>query len=99
MPELIRDEKTGFLVKNIDEAVEAVENVKYIKREDCRLWALSLFSAENVRLLFSQPGDVRRVRELKPPHLRHTYSVSALVRLPTSTLGSRSTSQPQHSSF
>ena len=48
MPELIRHEKTGFLVNQINEAVEAVENVKYIKRKDCHSWASSMFSAEKM---------------------------------------------------
>lgn len=48
MPELIRHEKTGFLVSNIDEAVEAVRNVKFIKRENCHTWASSRFSAEKM---------------------------------------------------
>jgi len=48
MPELIQHEKTGFLVANIDEAVEAVGTVKFIKREDCHTWASSTFSAEKM---------------------------------------------------
>jgi glycosyltransferase involved in cell wall biosynthesis len=45
MPELIRDQETGFLVKNIDEAVEAVKNIDTIKRENCHQWSNSQFSA------------------------------------------------------
>ncbi|WP_295673838.1 glycosyltransferase family 4 protein [uncultured Mucilaginibacter sp.] len=48
MPELIRHEKTGFLVNNIDEAVDAVENVKFIQRENCQAWASTMFSAEKM---------------------------------------------------
>jgi glycosyltransferase involved in cell wall biosynthesis len=48
MPELIRHQETGFLVKTIDEAVEAVENVKYIKRKNCYSWSYSRFSAEKM---------------------------------------------------
>jgi len=48
MPELIRHEETGFLVKNINEAVEAVANIKNINRENCHRWSLSQFSAEKM---------------------------------------------------
>ncbi|BAU53094.1 glycosyltransferase family 4 protein [Mucilaginibacter gotjawali] len=48
MPELIRHEKTGFLVNNIEEAVEAVENLKYIQRKACQTWASTMFSAEKM---------------------------------------------------
>jgi len=48
MPELIRHEKTGFLVNNIDEAVAAVENVKYINRQNCRDWSCAMFSSEKM---------------------------------------------------
>lgn len=34
--EVIEDGKTGFLVKNVDEAVEAVKNIDKIERADCR---------------------------------------------------------------
>ncbi|HWZ04185.1 MAG TPA: glycosyltransferase, partial [Mucilaginibacter sp.] len=48
MPELIRHEKTGFLVNNIDEAIAAVENVKCIKRQNCREWSSAMFSSEKM---------------------------------------------------
>ena len=48
MPELIVHNKTGFLVKNIDEAVEAVENIGRLKRKDCREWSSARFSAEKM---------------------------------------------------
>jgi glycosyltransferase involved in cell wall biosynthesis len=48
MPELICHEKTGFLVKTIDEAVEAVANVKYLKRKDCYEWSHDRFSSEKM---------------------------------------------------
>jgi glycosyltransferase involved in cell wall biosynthesis len=48
MPELIKHEKTGFLVDTIDEAVEAVNQVKNIKRQDCHSWADSQFSSEKM---------------------------------------------------
>ena len=48
MPELIRHEKTGFLVDNIDEAVEAVNEVKNINRRDCQEWSESQFSCDKM---------------------------------------------------
>jgi len=48
MPELIRHEQTGFLVNNIDEAVNAVSALKNINRKDCRDWAASQFSSEKM---------------------------------------------------
>ena len=48
MPELIQHEKTGFLVNTIDEAVEVVNQVKNINREDCCNWAKSQFSREKM---------------------------------------------------
>jgi glycosyltransferase involved in cell wall biosynthesis len=47
MPELIRP-GTGFLVRNVEEAVKAVAQLSHIKREDCRDWALSQFSSEKM---------------------------------------------------
>ena len=48
MPELIENSKTGFLVNTIDEAVEAVNNIKSIDRAYCREWASSKFSREKM---------------------------------------------------
>lgn len=48
MPELIQDQKTGLLVNTVDEAVEAVNNIAYIKRYDCHEWAKSQFSKEKM---------------------------------------------------
>jgi len=48
MPELIKDEKTGFLVNTIDEAVNAVSALKNIVRKDCRDWAASQFSSDKM---------------------------------------------------
>jgi glycosyltransferase involved in cell wall biosynthesis len=48
MPELIQHEKTGFLVNTIDEAVEAVYQLKNINRIDCYDWASSQFSSEKM---------------------------------------------------
>ncbi|MFD1257596.1 glycosyltransferase family 4 protein [Mucilaginibacter terrae] len=48
MPELIKDQETGFLVNTIHEAVEAVSQLPTISREACRDWATSQFSSEKM---------------------------------------------------
>lgn len=48
MPELIRHEETGFLVSNVAEAVDAVNNLSGINRVDCYYWAASQFSCEKM---------------------------------------------------
>jgi len=48
MPELISNGKTGFVIDTIDEAVEAVSNIKSINRKNCRKWAFSKFSREKM---------------------------------------------------
>jgi glycosyltransferase involved in cell wall biosynthesis len=48
MPELIKHEKTGFLVDSVDAAVDAVEQLKSIKRKECHKWAVSKFSSEKM---------------------------------------------------
>lgn len=50
MPELIIHEKTGFLVNTIDEAVDAVGEIKYIDRNNCRDWAFEKFSREKMTI-------------------------------------------------
>jgi len=48
MPELIKHEQTGFLVDNVDEAAEAVDRLKNIRRQDCYNWAVSQFSSDKM---------------------------------------------------
>lgn len=48
MPELINHAETGFLVKDIDEAVEAVKHLHHIDRQTCRDWAASQFSSDKM---------------------------------------------------
>ena len=48
MPELILDAKTGFLVNNVEEAVEAVNSIEFINRRDCMEWASSTFSSQKM---------------------------------------------------
>jgi len=48
MPELILDNKTGFLVNSIEGAVNAVNQIESINRKSCREWASSAFSKEKM---------------------------------------------------
>ncbi|QEC78104.1 glycosyltransferase family 4 protein [Mucilaginibacter ginsenosidivorax] len=48
MPELIKHAQTGFLVNNVDEAVEAVGRLAELNRIDCCNWASSQFSADKM---------------------------------------------------
>ena len=48
MPELILEGKTGFIVKTIDEAAEAVNAVRFIKRKQCLEWASSKFTCQKM---------------------------------------------------
>ncbi|SEJ79906.1 Glycosyltransferase involved in cell wall bisynthesis [Dyadobacter sp. SG02] len=48
MCELISDGKTGFLVNTMDEAVQAVEKIGRIDRQECRQWAKAMFSKEKM---------------------------------------------------
>ncbi|MGZ3750692.1 MAG: glycosyltransferase family 4 protein [Mucilaginibacter sp.] len=48
MPELIKDNETGFLVNDVDEAVEAVGQLSTISRYTCHQWALTQFSSEKM---------------------------------------------------
>lgn len=48
MTELIIHEKTGFLVDNIDQAVDAVFNIDEINRQECRVWSAEQFSQEKM---------------------------------------------------
>jgi glycosyltransferase involved in cell wall biosynthesis len=48
MPELIKNGKTGFLVDNVDEAVEAVGQLHRISRPNCHDHASAAFSLEKM---------------------------------------------------
>lgn len=48
MPELIMDRQTGFLVENIEEAIERLQDVRNIRRKDCCTWATHKFSKEKM---------------------------------------------------
>jgi glycosyltransferase involved in cell wall biosynthesis len=48
MAELILHEKTGFLVQNIYEAIEAVNAVRFINRKHCMEWVISKFTCQKM---------------------------------------------------
>lgn len=48
MPELILDGKTGFLVNTIEQAVEAMNNIKFIDRKYCNEWVSSKFTLKKM---------------------------------------------------
>lgn len=48
MPELIKHGETGFLVNNMDEAIDAVDWLKNINRQDCHTWAAAQFSSKKM---------------------------------------------------
>ena len=48
MPELIVNGKTGFVVNNVEEAVELVNSVEFIDRRACTEWASAKFSMQKM---------------------------------------------------
>jgi len=46
--ELIKDKKTGFVVKNIDQAIKALKNIEKIKRSDCWARTQKIFDKETM---------------------------------------------------
>jgi len=48
MRELIRHEETGFVVRSIDEAVDAVDMIHQVSRKQCNEWAVAMFSKEKM---------------------------------------------------
>lgn len=64
MPELIRNGETGFLVNNIEQAADAVANIKSIDRKYCREFAVSKFSrqkmVEGYIKVYEKILDIRR---------------------------------------
>ena len=46
--EIVKDGKTGFIVKNIKEAVNAVKNIDQIDRRECRKWVEEKFTIEKM---------------------------------------------------
>lgn len=48
MAEVIRNKHSGYLVRNVDEATEAVHNISTIRRINCHKWAKDNFSSEKM---------------------------------------------------
>lgn len=48
IPELVVHEKTGFVVSDVEEMVDAVLNIDKIKREDCRSHAIANFNVRKM---------------------------------------------------
>lgn len=48
MPEVIKDGRTGFLVRNVDEACEKLQDIKNLDRESCHIWVKEKFSQERM---------------------------------------------------
>ena len=48
MPELINDKINGFLVNSVHEAAESVKLINTISRAECRKWAESKFSMQQM---------------------------------------------------
>jgi len=46
--EVIKNGKTGFVVKNINEMIKAIKKIDQIKREDCRKWVEEKFTIERM---------------------------------------------------
>ena len=44
--EVVKNGKTGYVVDNETEFIEAVRLIDSIKREDCRIWVEKNFSSE-----------------------------------------------------
>ena len=45
IPEIVLHQKTGFIVDDVEEMIEVVQNIKSIRRLDCRKHALKNFCA------------------------------------------------------
>jgi Glycosyltransferase len=48
MPEVIKDGRTGYLVRNIDEAVASLKYIPQLNRRECRKWVEERFSKERM---------------------------------------------------
>ena len=48
MPELILHGRTGFIVRDLEDAAEAVQNIDQINREACLEWVSSMFTREKM---------------------------------------------------
>jgi glycosyltransferase involved in cell wall biosynthesis len=48
MPEIVLPGKTGYLVNTVDEAVQAINVIDTINRNDCKEWVFSKFSRQKM---------------------------------------------------
>lgn len=48
IPEIVRDRKTGFVVEDAEEMIEAITRIKEIDRQYCRDYALKNFNAQRM---------------------------------------------------
>jgi len=48
VPEVVKDKKTGFIVKNVNEMVRAIKNINKIDRKKCRERVEKYFSVEKM---------------------------------------------------
>lgn len=48
IPEVIKDGHTGFVVKNLQEMIQAVQKISTIRRSDCRDYALETFNEKQM---------------------------------------------------
>ncbi len=46
--EVVKNNKTGFVVKNIQEMVQAIKKIDQIKRDDCRKWVEKKFTYQRM---------------------------------------------------
>ena len=74
VPEIVEHGKTGFVVENIAEAIEAVRTVQLLKRSDCRQAFLHRFTASRMaaqyvseyeRLIHAADGPVSKLASTK----------------------------------
>jgi mannose-6-phosphate isomerase-like protein (cupin superfamily) len=69
MPEVIRDQETGFLVKGIDQAVEALGKIPELDRGACRRWVENRFSRE--RMVNDYLDVYKMILEKEKPGMRY----------------------------
>lgn len=48
VPEVVKDGKTGFIVKNLKEMIEAIKKIDQIERRECRKWVEKKFTIEKM---------------------------------------------------
>lgn len=72
IPEVIKDGVSGYVVDNLDEMVDAVKQIKNIKRNECREYVLTTFSVERMVDCYEKIYRnilTNKVRKVKVPPL------------------------------